>query len=190
MNRLEQNIISPGMEGLMWELGDAAANSGVLAWCQELGWALVNILCFIILIYRPVFSISLNILLHLIFPVIIANIFFLGQLYRIQIFFLRWRKMKAQSWGNRSIHMILTLWLYMLAGSTREIQAVEQRMVLGVGVGWIQQGYARWHWSWALSDSFQIDHRREQGVAGRGRRKIPGLKMQDVVVEREQSTVV
>lgn len=62
-----------------------------------------------------------------------------------------------------------------------------------------------WEWGWDgysktmpgdtgaepyLIVSFQIDHRREQGVAGRGRRKIPGLKMQDVVVEREQSTVV
>lgn len=37
MNQLEQNIISPGMEGLMWELGDAVTNFGVLASCQVLG---------------------------------------------------------------------------------------------------------------------------------------------------------
>lgn len=36
----------------------------------------------------------------------------------------------------------------------------------------------------------QIDHRREQRLAGRGRRKKSGLKIQDLIVGREQSGVV
>ena len=36
----------------------------------------------------------------------------------------------------------------------------------------------------------QTDHRREQRVAGRGRRKKSGLKIQDLIVGREQSGVV
>ena len=63
--------------------------------------------------------------------------------------------------------------------------------MLGIGVGWMEQEYAN-----EIRDQtcqiicVQIDHRREQRLAGRGRRKKSGLKIQDLIVGREQSGVV